>query len=187
MVRFYMIPSRFPPLNGPALVALSMALAGCASVPDLGPKPTPRAAGDVAAENSFAGAGNAATWPGQGWWVGYGDAQLTQLIEEGLKASPDAAAAAARFRRAQGLAQAAGAPLLPSLDATGSAALNKQSYNNGIPAQFIPKGWQDTGRAALDLSHDLDLWGGNRASFAAATSEAEAARIEQMDMAVDDR
>ncbi len=179
MVRFYMNLSRLLPPNGPALVALSVALAGCASVPDLGPKPALRTAGAVAAESSLAGAGDAATWPGQGWWIGYGDAQLTQLIEEGLQGSPDAAAAAARFRRAQGLAQAAGAPLLPSLDATGNVALNKQSYNNGIPAQFIPKGWQDTGRAALDLSYDPDLWGGNRASFAAATSEAEAARIEQ--------
>jgi NodT family efflux transporter outer membrane factor (OMF) lipoprotein len=57
--------------------------------------------------------------------------------------------------------------------------VQKQSYNNGIPAQFVPKGWQDIGQASLALSYDLDLWGGNRAALAAATSEAEAARIEQ--------
>lgn len=179
MVRFNMPSSRLSFLNISALLALAAGLAGCASAPDLGPKPGLRTAGTVAAERSLAPSDNSPSWPGNDWWTDYGDTQLSELIEEGLRESPNAAAAVARFRRAQGLAQAAGAPLLPSLEATGSAALNKQSYNNGIPAQFIPKGWQDTGRAALDLSYDLDLWGGKRASFAAATSEVEAARIEQ--------
>lgn len=179
MVRFYMTPSR-PAFSRNLLpLALLTTLAGCATVPDLGAKPSLRAANSVAAERSLAGGEATAGWPDDRWWQAYGDAQLTQLIEEGLQASPDAAIAAARFRRAQAQAQTAGAPLLPSLDANGQAVLQKQSYNNGVPAQFVPKGWQDSGRASLDLNYDLDLWGRNRAALTAATSEAEAARIEQ--------
>jgi NodT family efflux transporter outer membrane factor (OMF) lipoprotein len=62
--------------------------------------------------------------------------------------------------------------------ANGSTSQLKQSYNNGIPALFVPKGWNDTGRAALDLSYDIDFFGRNRAALRAATSEREAAAIE---------
>ena len=43
-------------------------------------------------------------WPGDGWWTAYNDAQLDQLIAEGLAGSPDIASAAARLARAQGVA-----------------------------------------------------------------------------------
>ncbi|WP_327196245.1 TolC family protein, partial [Sphingomonas sp. SRS2] len=138
-----------------------------------------RSAPSVAAERTLAGDATAAAWPAGGWWRDYGDAQLTALIEEGLRGSPDAAIAAARFRMAQGMAQAAGAALLPSVDARAQAGLEKQSKNLGIPPQFVPSGWQDVGQASLNLAFDIDLWGRNRAQLAAAISEAEAARIEQ--------
>jgi len=169
--------SRFLPLRFTGASALVFLLSAC-SAPDLGPRPEPIAPARIAAARSLASP-TASAWPAGDWWRGYGDAQLDGLIEEGLKGSPDIAAAAARFRRALGMAQAAGAPLLPSLDAQGQARLEKQSYNVGIPAQFVPKGWQDVGQAALNLSYDIDIWGRNRASLAAATSEAEAARLEQ--------
>jgi len=166
--------------RGRIIALLSLpALAGCAAVPDLGAAPRPRTAESVVATQSLAGTVATAAWPGEGWWQGYGDPQLSRLIEEGLAGSPDAAAAAARFRRAQGLAQAAGAPLLPSVDATAEGGVAKQSYYVGVPPEFVPHGWRSTGRASLNLGYDLDLWGGKRAAFAAATSEAEAARIEQ--------
>lgn len=159
-----------PLLGGTAL------LAACAPVPDLGAAPRPLAAGSITAAQSFA-AGETA-WPQAGWWQAYGDAQLSALIDEGLKGAPDLAAAAARLRKADALAQQAGAALLPSLDASASGGWAKQSYNNGIPPAFVPRGWQDNGRAALDLGLDLDLWGRNRAALRAATSDAAAARIE---------
>nr|WP_047167462.1 efflux transporter outer membrane subunit [Sphingomonas sp. Y57] len=173
-----MLPSRAPFLRLVSALGLSLALAACASVPDLGARPELRSPASVAASQSLDGR-TGADWPVDAWWRTYGDPQLAQLIEEGLRASPDAAIAVARFRQAQGMAQAAGAPLLPSVGASASAGLEKQSYNVGIPAQFVPKGWQDVGQASIDLSFDPDLWGRNRAALAAATSEAEAARIEQ--------
>lgn len=159
-----------------AFAAAMLALAACASVPDLGPAPTPRTAESVAASQTL-GQGSA-LWPDERWWTVYGDPQLDVLMEEGLAASPDMAAAAARFRQAAAAAQQAGAPLLPSVDLDGSAAATKQSYNMGFPKNFVPKGWLGTGQVALDFNFDLDLWGRNRAALAAATSEAEAARID---------
>ena len=153
-----------------------LALAACASVPDLGPAPKLRTAESVAASQTL-GQGKA-LWPDEGWWKVYGDPQLDALMEEGLVASPDMAAAAARFRQASAAAQQAGAPLLPSVDLNASAAATKQSYNMGFPKDFVPKGWLGTGQAALDFNFDLDLWGRNRAALAAATSESEAARID---------
>lgn len=151
-------------------------LSGCAAVPDLGPRPTPRAAASIESTETL-GHGDA-QWPADGWWKAYGDPQLDQLMAEGLAASPDIAVASARFRQAAAAAQQAGAALLPSVDLEGSAGATKQSYNMGFPSQFVPQGWLGTGRAALDLGFDLDIWGKNRAALAAATSEADAGRID---------
>src|SRR3546814_12830289 len=49
----------------------------------------------------------------------------------------------------------------------------------GIPPDFVPDGIQDTGHVAGTFAFDLDLWGKNRAALAAATSEAEAARVDE--------
>jgi NodT family efflux transporter outer membrane factor (OMF) lipoprotein len=152
-------------------------LSACASVPRLAEAPAPRTPDSFAADRSFAtSAANA--WPAQNWWQGYGDAQLNALIAEGLAGSPDLAAATARIAQADGYARQAGAARLPTLGASGNVGLTKQSYNNGIPADFVPKGWNDTGRVQGELGFDLDLWGRNRAAYAAARSDAEAARLD---------
>ncbi|WP_362987696.1 efflux transporter outer membrane subunit [uncultured Sphingopyxis sp.] len=151
-------------------------MAGCASVPDLGPKPAPAAADSFGTAASFADANG--EWPVEGWWQGFGDAQLDALIAEGLKGSPDVAIAAARVRAAEAMAQQAGAALLPRVGAEASAGGVQQSKNMGIPPEFVPDGIQDTGHVAATFGFDLDLWGRNRAALAAATSEAEAARVD---------
>lgn len=165
-----------PFLHRLPLAALLLATASCASVPDLGPKPLPRAPQSVVAQRSLPA--SASAWPRDAWWQDYGDAQLTALIEEGLKASPDVATAAARYRRAAGLTQQAGAARLPSLDLRGQARMEKQSYNNGFPKEFLPQGWNDTGQVAANFNFDLDLWGKNRAALAAATSDQRAAELD---------
>lgn len=151
-------------------------LAGCASVPDLGSKPV--AAAPESLESGSALAGTRAAWPVEGWWRGFGDAQLDALMAEGLAGSPDIAIAAARVRAADALAQQAGAALLPRVGAEASAGGVQQSRNMGIPPQFVPEGVQDTGHITATFAFDLDLWGKNRAALAAATSEAEAARVD---------
>ena len=156
---------------------LPMLLAtACAAVPDLGPKPMPAAAADYASAQSLSGAQSA--WPADGWWKAYGDPQLDALIAEGLAGSPDLAAATARFRTAQGLAQQSGAALLPSIDAVGSVDYQNQSQNIAGQHAGVPGGWHATGTAALSLNLDLDLFGKNRAALRAAKKDAEAARLD---------
>ena len=99
-------------------------LSACATVPDLGPKPVPAAAGSFESAASFADAAGA--WPVEGWWQSFGDAQLDTLIAEGLKGSPDMATAAARVRAAEALAQQVGAALLPRVGVEGSAGGTQQ-------------------------------------------------------------
>lgn len=165
------------PFRMAALLAGSAAIAGCAAMPDMGPRPELRAGASLGS-SSVATDGPAAAWPGETWWQGYGDAQLSALIEEALAGSPTLAMADARARKAAAFAQSAGAAQLPTLSAGGNVAALKQSYNNGIPAQFVPEGYNDTGRVALDLSYEIDFFGRNRAALSAATSEREAAAIE---------
>ena len=156
-----------------ALLAAMLLTSACASVPNLGAKPVPHAAGDYASSKSFAG--SSAEWPGDGWWKRYSDQQLDQLISIALADSPDLAAAAARFHRAQGLAQAAGAKLLPSIDANASVTAINPSNNWGVP---VWSGFKDVGNAGLSFNFDLDLWGKNRAALRAAKKDADAARYD---------
>ncbi|MBC9032476.1 efflux transporter outer membrane subunit [Sphingomonas sp. JC676] len=170
MIRF--LPAR------PRRAALLLALctSACASVPHLGPMPVARTAPAAAAAQTLAGTGS--EWPGEGWWQHYKDPQLSQLIEEALANSPDLDVAAARIRVAEGFTRQAGAALLPTVDAGGSIQEVKLSKNNGVPAQLVPGGWNDTASAGLGISIDLDLWGKNRAALRAAKLDLQAARYD---------
>jgi NodT family efflux transporter outer membrane factor (OMF) lipoprotein len=156
--------------------AAALALAGCATLPAETAARSPKPSDAYATVQTLAAP--AAEWPGDRWWSTYGDAQLTQLIDEALADSPTLAQAEARVRRAQALAGAARAGQLPTVSANASAQRSKQSYNNGIPADFVPQGYNNYGRLALDFAWELDFWGKNRAAVAAATSEVRAAHAE---------
>jgi NodT family efflux transporter outer membrane factor (OMF) lipoprotein len=163
-------------MRSPALTALSLAaalMASACATPDLGPRPVPATVGP---QQLFAGP--VAEWPTQDWWTGYGDPQLSALIETGLKGAPTIAAADARLRRASALAAQASASELPTLAANAAVAESRPSYNTGLPTPPALHGWNDTGRATLDFTYELDLWGKNRAAIAAATSEDAAARAD---------
>ncbi|WP_047244264.1 efflux transporter outer membrane subunit [Chromobacterium subtsugae] len=164
----------FPPrpLSIGLLAALAL-LGGCAAVPDMGPAPQIKPLQPY--QNTQSLPSEQGQWAAGQWWRKYGDAQLDKLMDEALSQAPDLAAARARVERAEGLAQQAGAARLPSADLNAAINRDKQSYNNGMPA---PIGFNSSGRATLDFSYELDFWGKNRASVAAATSELTAARAD---------
>ncbi|ROT97019.1 efflux transporter outer membrane subunit [Altererythrobacter sp. FM1] len=163
-----------------ALVAL---LSGCAA-PDPGARPQMRAPATLASHQSLSIGPVAAEWPDDRWWARYGDTQLDALVAEALANSPTVAQAAARVRAARGLVERAGAAGMPQLNASGDAGAKKQSYNNGIPADFVPKGWKSYGTLSLGASFDLDLWGKHRDELAAATSEALATEVDAREAAL---
>ncbi len=170
----------FPPWRS-TVVARSVAMLACASivtgcaVPNLGARPTPITAQQVSGGSNLAGTG---AWPSDAWWSTFGDPQLSGLIAEGLTRSPDLASATARLASADALAREARASFLPSLIAQGSAGVAKQSYNAGIPRDFVPKGWKEAGTVNVQGVFDIDPWGRNRAEARAALSEADAAALE---------
>jgi NodT family efflux transporter outer membrane factor (OMF) lipoprotein len=157
--------------------AASLALAGC--IPDLGLMPTEKPPSAYATEKSFAA--SQADWPAAQWWTAYGDDQLNTLIAEGIANAPDLKIAEARLRQADAVAQQSDANLWPTLTGKASVSETRASLNQGFPQQFqsfLPHGWHDGGSISGNLSYDLDLFGKDRAAFAAATSDAEAARID---------
>lgn len=156
---------------------MALALSACAA-PDLGPRPQLRAPADLNATRTLGAETLAGEWPTDSWWAAYGDPQLDALVAEALSAAPDVAAAEARIRQARGAEAVAGAARLPQVEGQASGGFTKQSYNNGVPSEFVPKGWKSTGTLALTGDFDLDLWGRNRAALAAARSEAEAREVD---------
>lgn len=169
---------RFSPArHGRAVLLIALCTSACVSTPHLGKAPVSRAPA-LAAASQESITGTASAWPADGWWRRYQDPQLAKLIDEALAGSPDLAVANARLHAAQGLAQRAGAALLPTIDASGSVQETKFSKNIGVPRQIIPGGWNDNGVVDLGVSIDLDLWGKNRAALRAAKLDVEAARYD---------
>jgi NodT family efflux transporter outer membrane factor (OMF) lipoprotein len=101
------------------------------------------------------------------WWQQQGDPLLAQLIESAQAASPTIASARARLEQAHAARVAAGAALLPSLDAAGSAS--RSSAQPPLPAGT-------TLQAALQTAWEIDLFGGGRANRNAAQARLESAR-----------
>lgn len=165
-----------PALTGAVVAALM--LAGCVAEPEASTSPEMRPASSFSSAETLSRIPGSAVWPNDDWWRAYADPQLTELIEEGLKDGPDVAIAVARLHSADGYRRQAHAALLPSATANVNVGEAKQSYNNGIPAMFVPHGWNDTGLAALSVDFDIDLWGKNRAALRAATSDSEAAQLD---------
>ena len=151
-------------------------LAACAQLPARDDGPSIKPAAHYATERSLSAP--AAAWPSDAWWKAYGDDQLDALIAEALVGSPSIATADARMRRAQASVQSADAARKPQLGLNTSITEQKQSYHYLSPESATPQGWNDYGRATLDFSWEIDFWGKNRAAFAAATSDAEAARAD---------
>jgi NodT family efflux transporter outer membrane factor (OMF) lipoprotein len=164
----------------PHLTVLSLlsatALSACATLPPAIPARVAKASASYATAQSLAAPGR--DWPADAWWAAYGDAQLDSLMQEALAGSPDLAAAQARVRKAEAVASAAHAQELPAVSGNAGIEEMKQSYNLGIPAQFVPQGYNDYGRGTLDFSWELDFWGKNRAAVAAAVSDARAAQAD---------
>ena len=155
-----------------------LALAACA--PDLGSKPSP--ADSTQFETAKSLTAPTIEWPHQEWWTTYGDPQLDALVHEALQDSPDLKIAAARLNAAAALSDVTGANLYPTIAADASAKETEQSKNQGFPKSFqplMPNGWHHSGAVTASISYELDFFGKNRASFAAALSDVEAARADE--------
>jgi NodT family efflux transporter outer membrane factor (OMF) lipoprotein len=166
---------RFPALLA---AASALALSACAVGPSYQP---PKAAltGDYHAPLPTEGAAKADL---TAWWQGFGDPELSRIVERAAAQNLDVAQAAARVRQSRAALQAAGAALAPSLEAQGAVADGRQSLLSPIGeiGSHLP-GFQrnyDDYQAGLSASWEIDLFGGLRRAREAARAEDAGARVQ---------
>jgi multidrug efflux system outer membrane protein len=93
------------------------------------------------------------------WWQRQGDPLLAQLIESAQAASPTVSAARSRIAQSRAQRVAAGAALLPSVDA--AASISRTNQQSTLPAGT-------TSQAAFQAAWEIDLFGARRAESRAA-------------------
>lgn len=110
--------------------------------------------------------------PLQNWWQQFNDPVLLELIGAAEKASPTVAIAASRIEQARANSVAAGALLLPALNANGSATIGRSDLATP-QASF----------ASLNLqaSWEIDLFGANQAGRDAAVARLQSAQADDAD------
>ncbi|MFW7342410.1 efflux transporter outer membrane subunit [Pollutimonas sp. H1-120] len=113
-------------------------------------------------------------WPTEQWWLRYNDPQLNELLGEALAGSPSLAAAQARLGMANAAVGGARAIQLPQLNANYTMLRERFSENYIYPPPYGGS-MQTDNNLRLNLGFDLDLWGKNRAHYAAALSQSQAA------------
>ncbi|MBG7618425.1 efflux transporter outer membrane subunit [Herbaspirillum sp. AP02] len=143
----------------PLLLALAL-LGGCSSLTR-----TPYAPPVTQAPPAWQQAPAAGTVDAQRWWQGFGDAELTRLIDEVLRKNNNLAAATIKVRRAQLLAGLADDAFVPALGGQlGSSASKPLSGNNRSTTR--------QSQNSITLSYEVDLWGRLGANYDAARWEA---------------
>ena len=154
---------------------LTLMLAGCATANVPGAVSAPTPAQWSAPLPPQAGQAAPAGLPGKPhhgtvddlnqWWQGRGDPLLVELIAAAQAVSPSVASARSRIEQSRATRVAAGAALLPSLDA--SASVNRgRSLQSGVgsdPAPIVT-----TTQGGLQTSWEIDVFGGKRAGRNAA-------------------
>lgn len=97
------------------------------------------------------------------WWRNFKSAELDALMTEALAQNLDLKQSLARIRQSRASLKVADSFLVPSVDAsasTGGTESRRNASNND--------GWLSSGRAGLDVSYELDLFGANRAGVKSA-------------------
>ena len=144
-------------------------LAGCAFAP--APPPTPANASPAEWQAQLPPAAPVAHQGSEAqllqWWRGQGDPLLAELIAAAQAASPTLADARARIANARASRTAAGAALLPTLDA--SLQASRSSSQPPLPMATTVQG-------ALQAGWEIDLFGGGRAARDAAIARYEGAQ-----------
>lgn len=162
--------------SGRRLLALAGAalLSGCAVGPDFLrplfdlPSAWSRPQTDTAAQP--------ADRVGERWWALYTDPVLDRLVDEALANNADAQVAAARVLEARAIAGLTDADLYPVLSAGASGSRSKSTLLGSFPRPTDLPRTQNSYRATLDASYEIDLWGKYRRASEAARADLFAAQ-----------
>ena len=109
------------------------------------------------------------------FWQGFGDADLSALIERGLAANGDVRIAQARLQESRATLQGARAELLPEI---GVAADAGRALNPGYLQPSASRSERSTGfyDAAFTASWELDFFGRNRRASESAAAQVDASQ-----------
>ncbi|MBR2137159.1 MAG: efflux transporter outer membrane subunit [Alphaproteobacteria bacterium] len=110
----------------------------------------------------------------QNWYRRFDDAQLNDLIEQGLRENADIKQAAAKLKQARAILHMNKADFLPQIGAQGGYDYEKYSRNIGPAADA------DYYSAGFDASWEIDFWGKGRRQ-----SEADAAELKAAEFSLD--
>jgi NodT family efflux transporter outer membrane factor (OMF) lipoprotein len=156
-------------MNVIRLTLLSLLLAGCATGPAYHRPDVPVTAFKEAAALPAWKYTEPAELDTQGrWWLAYGDARLSELVEEAGRANGTIRIGEARYRQALALAAASRANLFPFLDLTGG--LKRGTGNGAGGAGNVAT----SRRIGLEAGWEADVWGRVRNQAAAGDFGAQA-------------
>uniref|UniRef100_UPI0017E4A1D2 TolC family protein n=1 Tax=Polaromonas sp. TaxID=1869339 RepID=UPI0017E4A1D2 len=113
------------------------------------------------------------------WWQQQGDPLLVELISAAQAVSPSVASARSRIEQSRATRVAAGAALLPSLDASASTSRGR---SQPVGAARAPIG--TTSQVGLQTAWEIDVFGGRRDSRDAAQLRYEGAQAQWHDARV---
>jgi len=150
--------------HGPAAcLAIAVALAGCATLPEpTGDQVRADALNTVAIPPNWSAQASQAQVD-QGWLADFNDPRLTELVHEALARNPDLLIAAARVEQANAQVDIAKAQLLPAIGLIGRGG-------NKPIADLVPL----LSGVMLRLSWEIDLWGRLRYARNAAIAASDA-------------
>jgi len=108
------------------------------------------------------------------WWTIYGDQQLNQLVDLGLRHSPSLEISGARIISAQAMLETEKAAFLPQVGVGGQVDRQQLSQNYiFVPGMPVYTGY---GLVNASLNWSLDIWGKQKRYYDAAKNQVKAAQ-----------
>jgi NodT family efflux transporter outer membrane factor (OMF) lipoprotein len=153
---------------------LALLLAGCSTA-------VPRALPPDMQPTAFAtpAAKAAKVWPEPAWWQGFGDPQLTALVEQARDGNRDIAIAVARVLRAEAQSTIQRSALFPQIG--GQADYERGGCKGASCRRFLNGRQFDL---TFNASYELDIWGLARNNLKAAQEQVKSARFVQQSVAL---
>ena len=125
------------------------------------------------------------------WWEAFENEELSGFIEQALRKNHNVREAAFRVMEGRANILSAGASLYPQLDVNGtvdrvqlSDTLFPDQGSGGAPEFGLSGASFSLGRATMDLSWELDLWGRIRRGIEAASADMDALEMDRRAVAL---
>jgi len=167
-----------------AMAGLATLLAGCAVGPDFRAPELPAAGAQFARADPSAVPPQASLETGSdvAFWRQFQDVQLTQLVEQALRANQDLRGALARLDAAQALMRESRLDQLPTLTLSGQALQQRRAESQAMGGPRSQRSYS----AGINASWELDLFGRVRRSIEAGSADlrASAADLAALQVAI---